>query len=781
MAWWKYLVWTALIVAVFGVSIVVGHWWSSRSYRAAQESTSPAVEAPTQGVPGPVALEILSELEVAKLQNGIDTAVLEQWWQILGVNAQALTLKELGGMATYTPSHVKIIFKDISPLSPETRQGLYKPVSGMPGTPIMAGLSTEPRAEELTYLVWYAPELLADAGPSEAVEDILNRQLFEVLYEATIGSTELDRDDYEAKLEQAFPEHGGGLGIIKLEDSEQSSGVTPSLWNLSAWQLSNLMERISTWQLVPQAQAQSCGGNYKCGATSNNCICSSTGNTCGGNGDTCGPNNAGRCNCSTICVQHEGALENCAAAYSSCGIPPTSACSQCVASNTCGWSGPTPTTGSGQPTPTSTSADYGERCRIDGKVEYYDNRNLTNAANVVKIITDNINENYGTDGSGNYSLDKKYSNVWGNTFTVRVNNPYSTYRTFKVKGNVPNGCSIQDDGKTISCPKGKCYEREDGDLAFNFEEVAPSRPDAKISNVSNLKYGETLTWTVEATDADGNLKDTGLFIHSGGISTAIGTTTNWPALKWIGGQNASSITYKHSDAQGVNTWKCDSSRNGTWTLAAYAKDTGGLVCSGNPMAGEARCDTSDDRKVFTCSPSPSPTPTIASNVSPVASFIQYPGATVESGATAQLQGRCTDSNGNLADCYMLRRQRPAGESWSGWSAAILPESSTNGTGTLTTDLYNWVCYSNQAGMGHEWVVEAVDKNGLKCTGKADKPSGWGDCSASDQVVFTCMPPSACGGSIPSGAEAHDDEERTDVPPQHRLDLPRQRQQYQVPV
>lgn len=114
-AWWKYLVWTALIVAVFFSSIVVGHWWNSRSYRAAQEPTNTTSDTPTQRMPGPVVLEVASELEAVRLQSSVDTAALEQWWQILGVDSQALTFKELGGWATYTPQSVNIVIKDISP------------------------------------------------------------------------------------------------------------------------------------------------------------------------------------------------------------------------------------------------------------------------------------------------------------------------------------------------------------------------------------------------------------------------------------------------------------------------------------------------------------------------------------------------------------------------------------------------------------------------------------------------------------------------------------------
>ena len=331
---WKYLVFGVLLLSVFVLSVFGGYQWTKQRADS-KKPTSVTDGAHQQNPPGPITLAVISELDVAKLQDGVDALTLEKWWQIIGVDSQALTLRELGGTMTYTPSTVKIVFKDITPLSVQERAVLYKPVSGMPGTPIMAGLSTESDSDEFTYVVWYAPELLADAGPADAVEDILNRQLFEVLYEAVIGSTELTRDDYDAKLKQVLPTDGAWGGIVKLVEGGQSSGQQPQDWAHYRQIMFKVVDQITGWRLVRKAYAQSCGGGWKCGGSSYNCLCSTTGNTCVGNGTAC-DQASGTCNCSTICVQESGGLNNCNVSYGVCKPPGTNGqCSQCLALNTC--------------------------------------------------------------------------------------------------------------------------------------------------------------------------------------------------------------------------------------------------------------------------------------------------------------------------------------------------------------------------------------------------------------------------------------------------------------
>jgi hypothetical protein len=207
--------------------------------------------------------------------------------------------------------------------------------------------------------------------------------------------------------------------------------------------------------------------------------------------------------------------------------------------------------------------------------------------------------NFSTNADGVFSVDKRYSNV-GPTFELKVNNPYLTYRTFEVKGSVPSGCTVTNNGTTIRCDKSVCFNRNSNLISFNFEERGLSRPNSKISNVNNLTYGQTLTWTVEATDVDGNVQSSGLYLHSG--TPVVGEAQGWSVLKWVGSQNSANVTYRHSDAAGVTPFVCDASKAGTWTIATNVTDTTGQKCSGNPVNGEQRCASNpNDRKTFTCS------------------------------------------------------------------------------------------------------------------------------------------------------------------------------------
>ncbi len=134
-----------------------------------------------------------------------------------------------------------------------------------------------------------------------------------------------------------------------------------------------------------------------------------------------------------------------------------------------------------------------------------------------------------------------------------------------------------------------CATSDSGaNTGFDFKQISgcARRPDAKISNVSNLKYGETLTWTVEASDADGNLASTGIYYDRG--EPAIGAG-DWKPLKWVGSQNASALTYKHSDNNVLTSWVCNAGNQGTWTLTTNAEDKTGLECSGDPIGSATRC------------------------------------------------------------------------------------------------------------------------------------------------------------------------------------------------
>lgn len=125
-----------------------------------------------------------------------------------------------------------------------------------------------------------------------------------------------------------------------------------------------------------------------------------------------------------------------------------------------------------EPAPTTPQPDYGDRCRVKGRVEYYDNWNLRNASNVIRWTSlDSLN--FSTNADGLFSVDKRYSNV-GETFELRVNNPYLAYRTFTVKGGVPSGCSVINNSTTIRCQKSVCFNKNENLISFNFEEDAPT-------------------------------------------------------------------------------------------------------------------------------------------------------------------------------------------------------------------------------------------------------------------------------------------------------------------
>ncbi len=358
---------------------------------------------------------------------------------------------------------------------------------------------------------------------------------------------------------------------------------------------------------MPQAYA-GCSGTIPCGADETDCICSVGGGACSYSGQTCG--GVGTCSCSTTCDETQNSL-NCSSLSSQqlCNEQgDLSSCSaKCSVSRPdgdyCLWSGggatatPVPTSatcgngtcGSGESCsncPADCGACGNDNCIVRGKIQKYDDLNLASATDVVSLWSSLATTIDSTDGSGNFGFSKNYDNV-GPTIKVYVNNPYSPYRTFKVK-DMPSGCSKEDNSvgtdTVIQCSKSVCLNQGTG-LLFNFEEVAPTanRPNAEITNVTNLTYGQTLPWKVTVTDADGNAKSSGIYIHQG--TPAVGVTSDWRTLKWTGDQNASSFVYQHSDPKGVTDWTCNADHQGTWTLVTEAVDTGGMKCTGNPVAG----------------------------------------------------------------------------------------------------------------------------------------------------------------------------------------------------
>lgn len=449
--WWKLGLLGVAGVVVFVVSIVAGYMvgGDNRETTSIAGNTDAEMEAETSvkyvggGTPRPVRIEIESELETVRLAAGLDEEVLAAWWEVLGVDKQKVPLKELGGAQWYTPATAKIVLGDITPFDADERAKLYKPVSGRPQDGIVAGWATEYDASQpdlLVYKAYYWPELFPSSDPAEVTESNVNRLLFEILYEAAIGSTAITPDDYEARQNRVFGEGGRWQTLVKLEESKSQSLLHE--WEWRRWRLGwselkqkglELADWVGEWRLVAQAQAQTCGGKWRCGALSNNCICSISGNTCVGNNTLC-PYGGGTCNCVPICVPYEGPLQNCVAAYSSCGIPVGSQCSQCEETNTCGWSGPTATPRPGVATPTPPPAGS-DRCQLAGRVEYFDNRNLANASSVVRFSSLDSNS-YSTNSVGIFTVDKNYSNV-GSSFDVYVNNPYGTYRTTVMQQQLP--------------------------------------------------------------------------------------------------------------------------------------------------------------------------------------------------------------------------------------------------------------------------------------------------------------------------------------------------------
>lgn len=143
-----------------------------------------------------------------------------------------------------------------------------------------------------------------------------------------------------------------------------------------------------------------------------------------------------------------------------------------------------------------------------------------------------------------------------NTWLLDMN---KTDKSMNISGinSMYNGCQVKLNGTVIgsSFSGGTCsvpsrtYNQYNDKLDITLLKPTNVVPNATIKDVVNLTYGQLLPWTVEATDANGNLQSSGIYIHQG--TPAIGVTTNWTRLKWVGGQNTSAMTFRHSDTSGV--------------------------------------------------------------------------------------------------------------------------------------------------------------------------------------------------------------------------------------
>jgi hypothetical protein len=515
-------------VILFGLSLGAGYYWGrEEGEQVAIQPTTERGPAPVEYIqpgledagqvypdPGPVELTVASEIDGVSLSGEVNAEVLEQWWQVLRVDSQAVRLKELGGNVWYAPEQVRIVFKDITPLTTQQRQALYKTVSdGLGGEPV-AGVTTRVKddsAEEIEYWIYADPILFPADYPLDVNAENVNRNVFEVLYEAVVGSTAMTPDDFQRKRDEVF-ENWDGDGLVDVMGVEEQSrvddsnskkdeilSVANSLQDDEAGEILSVVDSLQddmwreilsvadslkddiTGLLVGQVYAQSCSGTFHCGAYDRHCRCSTTNVACSPEGSSCGSStNPGTCECENVC-ESNGDIRQCSG--NSANLCRPRQCSQCAPGqyDTCYWGGgggPIP----GLPTNTPAPAQGTDRCRVAGRVERYNDLNLRNAGNVVSFRSLDTNS-YSTDTVGTYSVEKNYANV-GSTFEVYVNNPYGSYRTFEVKGNVPGGCSVVDNNRTIRCPKSVCYNRSEGLLSFNFEEVAPAANNCSLPQIT---------------------------------------------------------------------------------------------------------------------------------------------------------------------------------------------------------------------------------------------------------------------------------------------------------
>lgn len=298
----------------------------------------------------------------------------------------------------------------------------------------------------------------------------------------------------------------------------------------------------SWWRrLVPQAYA-GCSGTIPCGADKTVCSCSSGGASCSYSGQSCN-SGFGTCQCQTTCDESQNRL-NCSSLTNQTLCTTQGYLSSCAnkcsttrdgSINYCSWSntgGATPTPGGATATPAPPGGS--DRWRIKGRVQYYNDLNLSGATVTVEFKNSSgtvvATETDTTDASGLFSWDKNRANVLGTSYVVTARK--SGHRTLETKGNAISGCTKNTSNWT--CSKSAGDTNSEAATVYNFEEVAPTlsnRPNATISNVSNLTNNQTLNWTVTVADADGNAKESGIFIHRG--TPAIGVTTEWTQFKWV--------------------------------------------------------------------------------------------------------------------------------------------------------------------------------------------------------------------------------------------------------
>lgn len=358
-----------------------------------------------------------------------------------------------------------------------------------------------------------------------------------------------------------------------------------------------------------------------------------------------------------------------------------------------------------------------------------------------------------TDKSMNISgIDSKYSDC-----QVKLNNTV-------INSSFANGkCSVPS----------RTYNQYNDSLVIT---LLKSRPNADFTagpvNNTEIGYGLNYQWTNSATDANGNMKSWGIYVReTGGSFSPIGWSSN------NSGVASATIT--------SNTWAC-SKKNQEYEVAVNAKegDPPLLECSGGSAnaynitstQAQTRCASGDDLRKVTC-------------VVPSCTFTAAP-TNVSTGATGKFS-----ASSNNAKLIQMQYRLKGTETWTNLSPneagtdpnksaditctsamagktyevkcnAWFGEAGTNpkcygGNGTAdgsdyfdcgTNDFKEFSCGTtpsctlsmtglslNPNGTG-TLTANVVDKTGLECSGD---PTGSATrcASGNDRKVFTCSSPS----------------------------------------
>jgi uncharacterized repeat protein (TIGR01451 family) len=145
-----------------------------------------------------------------------------------------------------------------------------------------------------------------------------------------------------------------------------------------------------------------------------------------------------------------------------------------------------------------------------------------------------------------------------------------------------------------------CATSDSGaNTGFNFKQVncgsTNAFPNISISGPSSGIVGSSYAWTLTASDADDGVEVYGASIRNDNVNPNSWSTVDYrdpPAP-------AGNISTATDEGANHDPWRCDVA--GTYTIAAYAEDVAGQVCSGNPTGSAIRCASNpNDRKTFTC-------------------------------------------------------------------------------------------------------------------------------------------------------------------------------------